>query len=330
MTSVGNAPGGQANAKCPSCGEAVKSAWKVCPACETPLGRLACRACGIPVKDNWKICPECNTRLICQACGYRLPGGLSECPKCGQDQEAAPESQAIQIEPVTGIELVLVPAGTFLMGDLFNVGWDNEVPVQEMRIDAFYLGKFTVTQEQWEKVMAENLSRFRKGGRYPVEQVTWADANEFIRRLNGLTSGGKPFRLPLEAEWEYAARSGGKDEQWAGTVHMLEADEYVWSVNNSNRKPQPVAGKRPNGLGLYDMSGNVWEWCSDWMGKYDDDPAVNPQGPRSGKQKVWRSGCYAAGLPHARCVRRAGSAPEQRYIWLGFRVAKGTIEKAGR
>ena len=320
MTSVGNAPGGQANAKCPSCGEAVKSAWKVCPACETPLGRLACRACGIPVKDNWKICPECNTRLICQACGYRLPGGLSECPKCGQDQEAAPESQAIQIEPVTGIELVLVPAGTFLMGDLFNVGWDNEVPVQEIRIDAFYLGKFTVTQEQWEKVMAENLSRFRKGGRYPVEQVTWADANEFIRRLNGLTSGGKPFRLPWEAEWEYAARSGGRKELYAGGDDI---NRVAWYAENCEGSTQPVGLKAPNGLGLYDMSGNVWEWCQDIY-----IPAAvaatgreRPAGKNEARDRVIRGGSWNLDDWSARCSRRFGFPEDYFGGGLGFRLA---------
>jgi formylglycine-generating enzyme required for sulfatase activity len=288
--------------------------------CETPLVRSVCPACGIPVKDNWKICPECSSRLICQACGRRLPSGSSECALCGEGEAAAPESKDLRIEPVTGIELIRVPAGSFLMGDLFDVGWDNEAPVHEVRIEAFYLGKYAVTQGQWEKLMAANPSMFPRGDMCPVEQVTWADVNEFIQRVNRLTSGKHPFRLPSEAEWEYAARSGGRKELYAGGNDI---DRVAWYADNSEGSTQPVGLKAPNGLGLYDMSGNVWEWCQD---VYTADISAGPERDRHSRkspipERVIRGGSWNLDDWSSRCSRRFGFPEDYFGAGLGFRLA---------
>jgi len=288
--------------------------------CATPLAHSTCPACGLPVKTSWKICPECSTRLACPACGGRLPAGASGCPVCAEIQPAAPASQDLWVDPVSGIEMIRVPAGSFLMGDLFEVGWENEVPTHEERVDAFYLGKYPVTQAQWEKVMAENPSMFRRSGRYPVEQVTWADVNEFIRRLNALTTGGGAFRLPAEAEWEYAARSGGRKELYAGGDDI---DRVAWYADNSGGSTRPAGLKAPNGLGLYDMSGNVWEWCQDL---YTADAGVGhearPLFAKSGdRERVIRGGSWNLDDWSCRCSRRFGFPEDYSGAGLGFRLA---------
>jgi formylglycine-generating enzyme required for sulfatase activity len=184
--------------------------------CEAPVGRPACPACAKPVQENWKLCPECSARLICAACGRRIPPGHPRCPACALETSTVTDDLAGFIEPATGMEFVSVPGGRFQMGDLFGDGWANELPVHEVRVDAFFIAKFPVTQGQWVKVMPENPSHFKRGDFHPVEQVSWGDVAEFIRRLNALTPGGQRFRLPSEAEWEYAAHSGGKKELYSG------------------------------------------------------------------------------------------------------------------
>ena len=321
MTTVGDAPESQANLKCSSCGEAVKITWKVCPACETPLGRRVCPGCRMEIQENWKICPECGRRLMCATCSRRIPAGKSECPACRNNQAGRQEDTGVYIEPVTGMEFVFVPAGTFQMGDLYGDGWDNELPLREVRIESFYLARYVVTQDPWEKVMGANPSMFRKGGMYPAEQVTWADVNEFIRRLNGLTSGGKPFRLPSEAEWEYAARSGGRKELYAGgdDIHRV-----AWHAENSQGSTQPVGLKAPNGLGLCDMSGNVWEWCQDIYipGAAAASGRDRPVGKNETRERVIRGGSWNLDAWSARCSRRFGFPEDYFGAGLGFRIAK--------
>lgn len=133
------------------------------------------------------------------------------------------------------------------------------------------MGKYEVTQGEWQEIMSDNPSTFKNGNNYPVEMVTWYDVQGFIIKLN--RKSGKNYRLPSEAEWEYAARSGGKREKYAGTSNESELARCAWYDNNSGRKTNPIGKKRPNGLGVYDMTGNVDEWCSDWY-----ERAVGPQG----------------------------------------------------
>ncbi len=329
MTTGADPHEGQGNTKCLFCGELVKRTWKVCPACEAPLGRPACPGCGMEVKENWKICPECEARLKCPACGRRLPPGQLACPACQKSGAEPSDAPAAFIEPLTGMEFVLVPAGTFQMGDLHGDGWGNETPLREVRLASFYLGKYPVTQGQWEKVMAENPSMFQRGPRHPVEQVSWLDVAGFTQRLNGLSPGATEFRLPTEAEWEYAARSGGKKELYAGGD---DPKALAWYSDNSEGSTRPVGLKAPNGLGLFDMSGNVWEWCQDI---YVAGEAAAPGRDRPGEkieacERVIRGGSWNLDAWSARCSRRFGLREGYFGAGLGFRLAKAASSAGDR
>ena len=228
-----------------------------------------------------------------------------------QRAEAAPE-----------IEMVFVKGGCYQMGDTFGDGLPNEKPVHEVCVKDFYIGKCVVTQGQWQAVMGNNPSYFKDCGyNCPVEMVSWDDAQEFIRRLKEMT--GKKYRLPYEAEWEYAARSGGKKQQWAGTSSLDELKDYAWYSDNSGKRTHPVGQKKPNGWGLYDMSGNIWELVRDYYDEkyYGKSPKDDPPGRLSGAGKVVRGGSFNV-LPSG--VRASGhiwSAPSFRYFNNGFRVA---------
>jgi formylglycine-generating enzyme required for sulfatase activity len=320
MPAISDSDDIQRIATCPTCGEPLKSTWKVCPVCEAPVGRPVCPVCAKPVRENWKLCPECNARLICAACGRRLPPGHPRCPACAPGTATVTDSQAGLIEPATGMEFVFVPGGSFQMGDQSGDGWANELPVQEVRVDDFFIAKFPVTQGQWMKVMPENPSHFKRGDLHPVEQVSWGDVAEFIRRLNALTPGDQRFRLPSEAEWEFAARSGGKKELYSGSDNV---EAVAWYLENSGGSTHPVGRKAPNGLGLCDMSGNVWEWCSD---VYDDALSRPGRGNSvasgGGGEHVIRGGSWNLDAWSVRCSRRLGFAGDFFGAGLGFRLAK--------
>jgi len=182
-----------------------------------------------------------------------------------------------------------VPGGCFQMGDTFGDGDKDEKPVHEVCLDGFLMGKFEVTQGLWQAVMAENPAYFKKGPGYPVETVSWEDVQIFLKALNAKT--GKSFRLPTEAEWEYACRSGGKQQKYCGGENR---DVLAWYKDNSGEMTHPVGQKAANGLGLYDMSGNVWEWVQDWYDKgyYGKSPGQNPTGASSGSGRDLRGGSW--------------------------------------
>ncbi|MBA4391496.1 MAG: formylglycine-generating enzyme family protein [Syntrophus sp. (in: bacteria)] len=221
------------------------------------------------------------------------------------------------------IELVFVKGGCFDMGDTFGDGLPNEKPAHNVCVSDFYMGKQEVTQGQWKAIMGNNPSHFTScGDTCPVESVSWNDIQDFIQELNSKTS--KSYRLPTEAEWEYAARSGGKKEKYAGTSSESSLGSYAWYKSNSGSKTYPVGQKQPNSLGLYDMSGNVWEWVSDWYDKnyYSSSPRDNPGGPSSGYAKVLRGGGWADNPRDSRASFRHALDPSGRYDGpLGFRVA---------
>lgn len=218
----------------------------------------------------------------------------------------------------TGIEFVQVPGGCFQMGDIFGDGGADEKPVHEVCVDGFYLSKFEVTQGQYRRVTNENPSQIKKGDNLPVESVSWNDSQIFIEKLNSLS--GRHYRLPTEAEWEYAARSGGKKEKYAGGNDL---STFAWYRENSDATIKPGGGKQPNGLGLYDMSGNVNEWCYDWAnGKYyENSPKVNPTGPSSGSKRIIRGGAANGKAETLRVTRRVSNDPEKPTIGVGFRLA---------
>lgn len=222
-------------------------------------------------------------------------------------------------DPFTGMEFVFVKGGCYQMGDTFGDGIPEEKPVHEVCVSDFYMGKYPVTQAQYKKVMGNNPSHF-KGENKPVEIVSWDDAVRFAAELGN--KGEKEYRLPTEAEWEYAARSGGRQERYPGTSDMNELNRYAWSINNARGTTHPVGEKKPNGLGLYDMSGNVGEWCRDWYGKdyYANSPRMNPKGPEGGEYRVLRGGSWTNLPEHIRASYRFWDTPSEGDANQGFRL----------
>ncbi|MFH0780590.1 MAG: FlgO family outer membrane protein [Pseudomonadota bacterium] len=220
-------------------------------------------------------------------------------------------------DPVTGMEFVLLPGGCFKMGDTFGDGDPDEKPLHEVCVDSFYMGKYEVTQGQYQTVTGNNPSKFQKDDNYPVEKVSWNDVQNFIRLLTG--KSGSKYRLPTEAEWEYAARSGGKSEKYAGGN---EIDAVAWYNKNCGGGTNPVGQKQPNGLGLYDMSGNVREWCGDWYDSsyYGNSPRNSPKGSSSGSDYVVRGGSWGGSAGNARATSRFAGAPSFANVDLGFRL----------
>ena len=196
--------------------------------------------------------------------------------------------------------------------------YDNESPVHSVTLSTFYMGETEVTQELWQAVMGSNPSYF-SGTNLPVEEESWnMIVNQFLPALNAAT--GQNFRLPTEAEWEYAARGGnqGHGYKYAGSNTI---GNVAWYDGNSNSQTHPVATKSPNELGLYDMSGNVWEWCSDWYGNYSSGSQTNPQGPSSGSYRVLRGGSWYNGAGRCRVSARGSHDPGNTYSNGGFRLA---------
>ncbi len=223
---------------------------------------------------------------------------------------------------VNGVQFTMVEVGggTFTMGATSEQGsdaWDEEKPAHEVTLSDYYIGQTEVTQALWEAVMGSNPSD-SKGGNLPVERVSWDDCQVFIQKLNQLT--GKQFRLPTEAEWEYAARGGRKSRgyKYAGGNNI---DSVAWCDGNSGNETHPVATKQANELGIYDMSGNVLEWCSDWCGDYTSSSQSDPQGSSSGSFRVIRGGCYYNFARNCRVSYRISNTLDYRSGYLGLRLS---------
>lgn len=220
-----------------------------------------------------------------------------------------------------GMDFVLIPAGEFLMGS--DNGDDDEKPVHRVQISQpFYLGKYPVTQEQWQKVMGKNPSRFQGDLNRPVENVSWDDTQEFLRKLAEKETG-KTYRLPTEAEWEYACRAGSTGAYCFGD-DATKLKEYAWYGEGVSGTTHPVGQLKPNDWGLYDMHGNVWEWVQDWYGEgyYQQRPKPDrdPQGPENGKARVRRGGGFWSSRGLVRCADRHRYYPGGRLDGIGFRL----------
>jgi formylglycine-generating enzyme required for sulfatase activity len=215
--------------------------------------------------------------------------------------------------------MVYVEGGTFMMGADDEDAHAWEQPIHKVTIDSLYISKYLVTQRQWAAIMSYNPSKFKGDLQRPVERVSWLDCQYFIKRLNLKT--GKRYRLPTEAEWEYVARGGQKSKgyKYAGSDDI---DKVAWYWDNADKITHTVGEKQMNELGLYDMSGNVFEWCSDWYDSdyYGNSPLANPQGPDNGTYRVARGGCRGYSGNFCRVVHRYGEESFRRAHNFGLRL----------
>jgi formylglycine-generating enzyme required for sulfatase activity len=241
---------------------------------------------------------------------------------------------SIAIEPIPAQppdpydrDMVFVRGGCFRMGDTFGDGRVHERPAHKVCVEDFTIGRYEVTQAQWRELMNETPSVSSScGDDCPVENVSWKDVQEFLIRLNRRVNSDYRnfYRLPTEAEWEYAARSRGKRERYAGVSGHADPEAVAWYGEDSEMKPHPVGIKGPNGLGLYDMSGNVAEWVRDWYerGYYTRAVLDNPTGPRIGQDRLYRGGSWGSPAHDVRTSSRSWMNPDDRNGMLGFRLAR--------
>ena len=232
-------------------------------------------------------------------------------------------------------DMVFIKGGCYQMGDSFGEGVSDEKPLHEVCVDDFYLGKYELTQKEWKEVMGNNMASFQDcGDDCPADNVSWNNTQEFIRKLNKKT--GMNYRLPTEAEWEFAAREGGKKVRFGTGKNIIGADESNFNGSNKYKKPysrpgvyrtKTISAKSflPNSLGLYNMSGNVWEWVQDWYDKdyYQKSPRNNPKGPDRGDYRVLRGGSWGNLSNNLRAANRHRDRPDShRRMLNGFRLAR--------
>ena len=239
-------------------------------------------------------------------------------------------SQTITANGVS-FKMIRVDGGTFTMGATSEQGsdaFDDEKPTHQVTLSSYYIGETEVTQALWEAVMGTTVSQQRDlankdwslygvGANYPMYYISWEECQTFIRKLNSLT--GKSFRLPTEAEWEFAARGGTKSQgyKYSGSNNL---SAVAWYDDNSGSGTHPVKTKSPNELGIYDMSGNVFEWCQDWKGAYSSSHQRDPMGASSGSYRVIRGGSWSILASFCRVSIRRNYAPDYRYSYLGLRL----------
>ena len=259
-----------------------------------------------------------------------MTAGLTACGNDSDDEPGNPGG-GNETYTVNGVsfKMVGVDGGTFTMGATAEQGIaaeSDEEPAHEVTLSSFSIGETEVTQALWQAVMGSNPSRFTGDLNRPVEQVSWNDCQTFITKLNEMT--GKTFRLPTEAEWEYAARGGNLSQGYMyagsntiGDVAWYYDNSYALGPSHPDFGTHPVGTKAPNELGLYDMCGNVFEWCQDWYGSYSSSPSTNPTGPASGSDRVHRGGGWIIGAGYGRVSDRYAYNPSISYDFLGLRLA---------
>ena len=259
-------------------------------------------------------CPDLAT-LISKANKAKANASKTATPKT-VTPKPKPSTPSVSI-PFKEPEMVYVEGSSFQMG---SNDYDNEKPIHSVTLSSFSIGKYEVTQALWRSVMGKNPSNF-KGDNLPVEQVSWDDIQRFLQKLNAKT--GKNYRLPTEAEWEYAARGGNKSNSFKFSGSNTVGD-VAWYGSNSDSKTHTVGGKTANELGIYDMSGNVWEWCSDRYDEnyYKNSPSQNPKGATSGSSRVLRGGSWYTYAYNCRVANRLLNDPSIRDNLFGFRVCR--------
>ena len=233
-------------------------------------------------------------------------------------EKGAPEKFVLDLGGGVKMEFVWIKAGKFTMGD---ETCPDARPHEVTLSKDYWLQATETTQAQWQAVMGENPSNF-KGADRPVDQVSWIDCRLFMQRLNEKAKAdlkGWKAALPTEAEWEYACRAGSKGK-WCFGDDKSKLGEYAWFNENSDNQPHPVGKKKPNAWGLYDMHGNLWEWCEDWYGEYPENAVKDPTGPEKGEMRVQRGGTWVGTDLHARSANR-GSVPPARRLIQGLRTA---------
>lgn len=255
----------------------------------------------------------------------QVAGGTVKPPVKKQQTTTKPKQQAVSRPNQKVIQtiidnMVYVEGGPFTMGGTSEQGndaYDSEKPVHKVTLSSFSIGKYEVTQEEWQAVMGSNPSKFR-GAKRPVENVSWEKCQQFISKLNALT--GKRFRLPTEAEWEYAARGGNRSRgyKYAGSNNL---GSVAWYWDNSGKTTHPVGQKLPNELGLYDMSGNVLEWCLDRYGSYSSRAQTNPTGAIGGDSRIYRGGSWLNDQWYCRSSFRTAMNPADHHQTRGLRLA---------
>lgn len=237
--------------------------------------------------------------------GDGLIDTIDECPLV----KGTPKNSGCPPSVLKLPEMIHLKGGTFNMGEKW-VG--NAYPIHQVTVSGFYIGKYEVTQKEWSEIMGSNPSEFKNCLDCPVENISWEDVQLFLEKLNRLS--GKNYRLPTEAEWEFAA-IGDPEKGYYGLSHV------AWYEKNGEGKTHPVGGKTSNSYGIYDMCGNVWEWCSDWYEKYKDAAQTNPRGAITGTGRAIRGGCFNSGAFVADENSRAARSPEARNGEIGFRLA---------
>ena len=244
----------------------------------------------------------------------------------GDEDENLGTNQTFNVNGVS-FTMIAVEGGTFQMGaqsssssgdNYDSDAYSDESPVHNVTLSSYYIGETEVTQELWQAVMGNNPSHYSGYPQRPVEYVSWNECQEFITKLNNLT--GKNFRLPTEAEWEYAARGGNKSNgyKYSGSNTI---DDVAWYASNSSSRTHDVKTKQANELGIYDMSGNVWEWCQDWYGSYSSGSQTNPTGPASGSYRVYRGGSWYGDAENCRVSLRGSIYPGSSDDDLGLRLS---------
>ena len=284
-----------------------------------------------------RVFSVCRLALLClfaglAGCGREVPVAEPKAPDAAPvvPSTPSPGSAAAASTQTNGIEMVLIRGGKFTMGDKEEV----DAPLHEVRVSSFYMDKRLVTQELYSRLMGSNPSRW-KASNNPVEQLRWSDAVRFCNKRSEV-EGLQPcydlktlecrfesdgYRLPTEAEWEYACRAGTTTAYFFGD-NPAKLGEFAWFEKNSGGHPRPVAQKQANPWGLYDMAGNVWEWCQDFytVDYYAESPPDNPRGPREGQNKVLRGGAWRFGAENCRSGYRYNESPGYADVCFGYDI----------